>query len=253
MKKMLLLTVTVLVALNLTGCVKFHSHTDLNADGSGVAELTMSIDPAVEDAIAELKTMDTGQDQNMDFPLLDDIEQDRIKQAAKDHGVEIKKFEKATVDGRKTLNIVLAFENLEGFSYVMGHIMGDTGSGNGMGVFDAGDGNLVLKQAQYDFPVDPDAAPEEEAITPEDMPTMDPDQMAKQMEIMGKLMGAMAELDVSFKITVPGDIVSSNAPETDGRTSIWSINASNMMTMDQDMDPNIVFSGKGLKIPSIQE
>ena len=28
------------------------------------------------------------------------------------------------------------------------------------------------------------------------------------MEVMGKLMGAMSELDVSFKITVPGDIIS---------------------------------------------
>ena len=82
---------------------------------------------------------------------------------------------------------------------------------------------------------------------------MDPAQMQKQMEIMGKLMGAMAELDVSFKITVPGEIVSTNAPLTEGKTSVWSINSGNMMTMDQDMEPEIVFSGKGLKLKPIKE
>ena len=72
--------------------------------------------------------------------------------------------------------------------------------------------------------------------------------MQKQMQVMGTLMGAMAELDVSLKITVPGDIIESNAPVQEGRTSIWAINSSNMMTAGQDMEPVITFSGKGLKI-----
>jgi len=55
-------------------------------------------------------------------------------------------------------------------------------------------------------------------------------------------------MDVRLEITVPGDIVSSNAPQTEGRTSIWSINSSNMMTAGQNTEPEIVFSGKGLKI-----
>jgi hypothetical protein len=65
---------------------------------------------------------------------------------------------------------------------------------------------------------------------------------------MGTLMGAISELDISMKVTVPGDIVSTNAPAQEGRTSIWAVNAGNMMTMDQDMAPEIVFSAKGLKI-----
>ena len=246
--KVTLLAVIVLAALNLTGCVVFHSQTDINDDGSGTAELTLSIDPSVQEAIAELQAMDTDQNEDMDFPLLDDVDQDKIKKAGAEYGVSIKKFEKGLVDGRQTLNIVLEYKDLRGFSYVMGRIMGDGNSGEGMGIYDAGDGNFVLKQAQYDFPVDPADEEVVEEITPEDMQSLDPQQMQKQMEIMGKLMGAMAELDVSFKITVPGHIVSSNAPETDGRTSIWTINADNMMTMDQEMDPEIVFSAKGLKI-----
>ena len=49
----------------------------------------------------------------------------------------------------------------------------------------------------------------------------DPEQMQKQMELMGKLMASISELDVSMKITVPGEIVESNAPTVEGNTSIW--------------------------------
>ncbi len=255
MKKLLLLGVTVLAALNLTGCVIFHSHTDIHADGSGVAELSISMSPAIQEAIAEFQELDSEQSESMDFPLLDDMNKDEIEKAAKGHGVKVTTFEKAVVDGRETLNMVLEFEDLEGLSFVMSRVMGDgDAGGNGMGIFDAGDGNFVLKQAHYDFPAEP-AAEEVEEIDPaaEDAQEMTPEQMQKQMEIMGKLMGAMAELDVSFKITVPGDIVSTNAPQTDGRTSIWTVNASNMMTMDQSMDPEIVFSGKGLKIKPLEK
>ena len=80
---------------------------------------------------------------------------------------------------------------------------------------------------------------------------MDPAQMGKQMELMGKLMGAMSELDVRMSITVPGDIIATNAPAREGRTSVWTINSSNMMTAGMDMEPEITFSGKGLKIKDV--
>ncbi len=255
MKKLLLLTITVLAALTVTGCVNFQSHTDIQSDGSGVAQMSMSMSPSIQEALAEMKAMDSSQADEMDFPLLDDLQKDKIEKAAKGRGVKIKKFEKAMVDGRETVEIVMAFDDLEGLSYVMNRVMGDGASNDGMGIFDAGDGNYVLKQTTYDFPVEDvvEEEVEEESDPMEDMQNMDPEQMQKQMEIMGKLMGAMAELDVSFQITVPGDIISSNAPTTDGRTSVWSINSSNMMTMDQDMEPEIVFSGKGLKLKPMTE
>ncbi|MFT5784555.1 MAG: hypothetical protein ACI9JE_001882, partial [Candidatus Krumholzibacteriia bacterium] len=153
----------------------------------------------------------------------------------------------------------LDFDDLEGLSYVVGRLMKeDGGSQDGLGIFDAGDGNFVLRPTTYDFPVEAVDTPDVPDVdTADDQAEADPaleaEKMQKQMVIMGKLMGALAELDVSFKITVPGDIVSSNAPETDGRTSIWAVNSSNMMTMDQNMDPEIVFSGKGLDIKPIKE
>ncbi len=74
------------------------------------------------------------------------------------------------------------------------------------------------------------------------------------MELMGKLMGSMSELDVSMRITVPGDVIEHNAPKQEGRTLIWEINADNMMSAGASMgEPLIVFSGKGLKIDAPME
>jgi len=64
----------------------------------------------------------------------------------------------------------------------------------------------------------------------------------------------MAELDVKFTITVPGEVIESNAPTVEGNTSIWAINASNMMSQQgADMEPVITFSSKGLKITPLEE
>jgi hypothetical protein len=125
-------------------------------------------------------------------------------------------------------------------------------AGDGMGIFDAGDGNYVLRSTSYDFPAEP-AEEEEEEIEPDAPAEQTPEQMQKQMALMGTLMSSLSELDVELRITVPGDVVSSNAPTVEGRTSIWSIDQSNMMQQDQDMDPEIVFSGKGLKLKPLAE
>ena len=79
----------------------------------------------------------------------------------------------------------------------------------------------------------------EEEEEPEDVSEepaeMDPEMMGKQMELMGKLMSSLSELEVVMQITVPGDIVSSNAPIVEGRTSTWRIDQTNMMTAGTSM------------------
>jgi len=253
MKKLLLL-IAIAATLSLTGCMTFNSQTDIKGDGSGTAEITMSVSPDVKAALLEMKELDDKNGQDMDLPILGDLTKADLEKSFKGQGVKVKKFEKGLVDGRETMNIVLAFADLKGFSLAMGQLMGGSENGGGMGIFDAGNGNLVLKEAHYDFPA---PAVDKEAEAPAEDPTspanMDPEKMQKQMALAGKLMAAMSELDVTLQITVPGDIVSSNAPKVDGHTSIWSVNASNMMTMEQDFNPEIVFSGKGLKIKPLSE
>ncbi len=230
------------------GCIQMHSSTVIKKDGSGTAILKVSLSQSVAEAIKEMGDldMDTGQD----MPDFSDINKSDLEKAGKAHGVKITKFSRDDIDGRQGLNIEMAFKDLKGLSFVLNQVMGEGDKSGGLGIFDAGDGNLVLRSAEYDFPAAEEGAEETEAdeSSPMDASDMDPAKMQKSMELMGKLMGAISELDVRMEFTMPGDIISSNAPTTEGRTAIWTINSSNMMTVGQDMEPEIVFSGKGLKI-----
>jgi hypothetical protein len=238
----------------LAGCVQLHSEAEINKKGGGTATITVSMSAAVAEAVKEMQELDLEGGPGGDMPSFSDIERDVIESRVKDFGVKITKFDRGTVDGRETLTIAYEFEDMRGMSAAMQAVMGDSDSGeNGLGIFDAGDGNLVLRTTSYDFPdwsTEEEEAEEAESESPAEM---DPEKMQKQMEIMGKMMGAIAELDISMKITVPGEIVETNAPTQEGRTSIWTIDSSNMMSADQDMEPNIVFKGKGLDIKPLTD
>ena len=67
--------------------------------------------------------------------------------------------------------------------------------------------------------------------------------------LLKRKLSAISELDVTMKITVPGDVIKHNAPKIEGRTLIWEINGQNMMSTGEDFgEPEIIFSGKGLNI-----
>ncbi len=275
MKKLAKLSAIALVTfafLGLTGCIQVHSDTVIEKDGSGTTNFTMSMSPAVLEAIKDMKAldMDQGQGQDMDIPQFEDINKDDLVKAGEGHGVKITKFEKGLIDGREQLEVVIDFQDLKGLSYVMGNLMGGA-PGDGMGIFETADGNFILKETQYDFTAEQaekidrteDADPKAEAeVETEDegeettgsSTLTDEEKAQKKMEVMGKMMGAMAELDVRFTITVPGEIIESNAPTVEGTTSIWAINAGNMMDQQgQDMEPEITFSSEGLKIKALKE
>lgn len=249
LRTVLALSLMFAVALMMSGCVQMHNETEINKNGGGSATMTMSMSAGVAEAIAEMQELDPKGGPGGEIPSFEELDKGEIQERVKNFGVKITKFEKGAVDGRETLAISYDFKDMKGLSAAMGAIMASEsdGSTNGLGIFDAGDGNLVLRPTSYDFP-DWEAEDKLEAKTPESPAEMDPAKMQKQMEIMGKLMSSLSEMDVSIKITVPGDIVSTNAPVQEGRTSIWSINSSNMMTAGEDLEPEIVFSGKGLKI-----
>jgi hypothetical protein len=259
MKTFAMLTIVALAATALTGCVQMQSDTIIEKDGSGTATMKLSLSPGMAEAMKEMEDLGMNEGQDMDVPEFDKITKEDLEKATKGHGVKITKFEKDTTDGNMMVDIGLEFEDLKGLSYVMGSIMGDD-PGDGMGIFETADGNYVLKQAFYDFPEEPaeeseEAKSEEEGSLQTEGPVLtDEEKAQKQMALMGKMMGAMAEMDIKFTITVPGEVIESNAPVVEGNTSIWAINAGNMMSQqDNDMDPVITFSSKGLKIKPIKE
>lgn len=247
MRKTVLITSVALLAVLTSGCMQMHMNSTIAKDGSGTMDVTLSLSQVLSESMEDLKSLNVEQDMDQVGFLLEG-DKDQLQERIKGHGVKIKKFEKSMVKGRETVQLALEFKDIEGMSYAMREISQD--EGGGLAIIDNGDGTFTLKPHQYDWPA---IAQEEEAEITTEMPQMDPAQMGKQMEVMGKLMSSLSELDISMKITVPGDIVSSNAPTVEGRTSIWTVNQANMMSGGGDMEPNIVFSAKGLKLKAIKE
>ncbi len=251
MKRLMTLMLMVALAALTSGCVQMQMDTDINKDGSGTLDLTMSLSAVVTEAINEMGA-DSMEDEMQDIGRLMDMEEKEFKKSIKGIDVDLKNFKQSIVDGRETINIKLKFKDLENMSLALREIMG--GDENGLGILDAGDGNFVLKPHEYNWPAlaEEEADESDEMGNMDDMANMDPEKMQKQMALMGKLMGAMGELDINMSVTVPGEIVNSNAPTVEGRKSTWAINSSNMMSGATDMEPNIVFSGKGLKIKAVK-
>ena len=251
MKSLLKIIAVMVMAVSMVGCVQMHMDTEIKKDGSGEMDLTLSLSKVLTDAIAEMGTEGMDDDiGNLEGVL--NIDKKELEKSIKKHDVKLKKFKRSVVDDRETLAVTFQFKDLKGLSFAMGEVMGE--NEGGMAIIDIGNGQYALRPYQYDWPMKAEEEVEEEEVSEEmDMDDMDPEKMQKQMELMGTLMGAMGEIDISMKITVPGDIIESNAPVVEGRTSTWSINASNMMSGGTDMEPNIIFSSKGLKLEAIQE
>lgn len=244
MKKLLILMLTLAAATLMTGCVQMDNKTEIQKDGSGTMDMTLT----VSDVMLEVINDEAAEDEMKDLGTLFDMDKGELEKKLKDHDVKIQKLDKGTFNGKEGMHIIVEFKDLEGLSYAMSTLTGE-GEG-GMAIYDVGDGNYALRPYDYDFPM-PEG--EEDAEDADDaLNEIDPEAAQKQMAMMGKLMSAMGEISVSLAITVPGEIVESNAPKTVDRTSIWTIDSSNMMTAGNNMEPDIVFSADGLKIKDLK-
>lgn len=228
------------------GCMKMHTETTIGPDGSGTATVHFSMAQEVADAVKELSEMPDNQ-MGQTPPSLADISKQEIEEAAAKYGVKVKRFDKISADGRSGIEMELAYKQLSDLSHVLGGMMGD--DEEGLGLFRTEDGNYLLTTTELDLP---EEEPESEDATATDAAEMDPEAMQKSMAIMQQLMAHMNELDISMKITVPGDVIESNAPQVDGRTSIWKVDATNMMQVEGEMEPKIKFSSKGVDIDAPQ-
>lgn len=236
------LTATALLAMS--GCVQFHSDLTIDATGGGTATMSMSVATEVLAAVTEIKATG-GATMGVEVPDMNGITRASLEKRAAGQGVTVKAFEKGVAGGRQTLSCTLGFTGLKGLSRVLNDVAAGLG-GAGLGIAPAADGNLTLRSVQYNFP---STAPAKKAPAP--APT--PEQAQRHTELALVVMSALSETDLVMKFTVPGDIVRTNATSVEGRTSTWAIDASNMMSQQADVAPEIVFAGKGLSIKTTAE
>ena len=242
----LIATATILLCFGLAGCMQVHMDTDIAKDGSGTFTMSFAMSTEVAQTLQEMSSL-SPPGQQQDTPSLDDFDRDKIEAACKKHDVKLTKYERMTANGKDTVTMVMEFKNLQDLSAVLSNTQGDK---TGIGIFKQADGNYLLKE--YDLPAELVAEEEPAEEAAEQAPAeMDPAAMGKSMELMGKLMASASELEVSMRITVPGEVISHNAMRQEDKTLVWEINSENMMTMQGGMEPEIVFSGKGLKIKAL--
>lgn len=247
MLKRYLLTLSAgLLAFSLTGCVEINIETELKKDGSGKTEMEFVILPSTSEILAELAAI--GDVPDVDIARLVNLDGKELQAVVESHGVKVKKFKSRLKDDMQTISFRLEYKDLEGHAFALDQISGEHGAGH-LGFFDAGEGNLLLKGTVYEFPVEV----EEEDTAAVETEEVSQEVMVKQSELFGRLWRSVNELTLFRSITVPGDLVGSNAMETDGRTSTYWMDESNRSEAKDNFDPNIVFSGKGMKIKPMEE
>ena len=254
MRRLLLIALSLTVVL-CTGCVKMHMDTVIEKDGSGTCTVTYSMAREVADALAKMSDADPdamGGDQ--DIPMLKDMTRDKMDAACKKAGVKLVDHQFTDDATGQSLTMKLGFDDVSDLSKALDVTDDGDGDQDLLGIFRAEDGNYVLKTVT----VSRDESEEEpEETEAEAMDMGNPEDMAKMqeaMQYMGVLMAHIGDMDIRMAVTVPGDVISSNAPEVEGRTSVWTVNAANMMAAeDMDMEPAIVFSSKGLKIKTMED
>jgi len=246
LKRSILTLFAGLLLLSATGCVEINIDTELKKDGSGKTEMEFVLLPSTSEILAELAAI--GDVPDVDIARLANLDGKELQARVEGHGVKVKKFKSHLKDDMQTISFRLEYKDLEGYAFSLDQLSGEPGAGH-LGVFDAGEGNLVLKDTVYDFP---------EEVDEEDMAAVETEEvsqevMVKQGELFGQLMRSGKDLTLFRSITVPGDMVGSNGMEIDGRTSTWWMDESNRSEVKGNLDPNIVFSGKGLKIKPLDE
>jgi len=246
MKRIVLLGLLALV-LATTGCLQLESNAVIDKDGSGTLDITYTVPLDVENAMREMADLDTGMNEDMGMPPMFDeaFDVDAMKSDLKPYGVKVKDYSNKVEGDQRVARMSLAFDDVDGMQAALESAGGSDGA---MGIRIMSDGNYYLGEVPSTFSF------EEEAEEEEDISSMDMENMgaamenaARSMELMGVLMSRASEMKVQWSITVPGDIVSNNAQSVDGRTCTWIIDSSTMMSGSMDA-PEIVFSGKGVKI-----
>ena len=246
MRHLLLLPLVLAVGLS-TGCMKMHMDTVIETDGSGTCTVTYRLSRPVADAFEK---MSGGGGMGLDAgpPQLEELTRAHMEELGRNSGVKVldHRFEDGA-DG-VSLTMKLGFPDVGSLSSVMNELNGSSGGDEQevLGIFLTDDGNYVLKSVPAPAGTGSPAAGEDDGADEE---MGDPAEMAEAMQQMSVLMAHLGELDMRLTFTVPGDVIHSNAMEVEGRTSIWTVNAANMMQAgESDMKPEIRFSSKGLSL-----
>ena len=230
------------IALLSNGCMKVHIDTVIVADGSGTAAVSFGMNRQVADAVARLGDLDDGGGDEQDLAALTDLDRDELAAACAEAGVRVVSHAFTDDITGVTFELELSFDRVADLSHALSTLSSDAVARPGE--------ELRIIHTEADEYLLANAAIEGAEI-PE--PAADANRPSSPEFLMNfmVLLDHVDELDIRRTITVPGEVISSNAREVEGRTSIWVINAANMLEEDDSgLDPHIVFAAEGVEIPA---
>ncbi len=250
MRRLLLFPLMLAVVL-ASGCMKMHMDTEIEKDGSGTCTVTYRISRPVADAFEKMSAGGGGA-MGLDAgpPQLKELTRAHMEEIGRKAGVKV--LEHRFEDGADGVGLTmkLGFPDVGALSQVLNELNGGGGEQPEiLGIFRTDDGDYVLKSTPAPAAASAPEEAEDEDVEDAFAGADDPAAMAEAMQQMSVLMSHLGELDMRLTFTVPGDVIHSNAMEVEGRTSIWTVNAANMMQAgESEMKPEIRFSGKGLNL-----
>jgi len=239
LRKTLLLLALLSLTLLSTGCIQIRLETELNKDGSGKGKVELAISPSVTEVMTRFEDVEDMPE--TDITNMANLDGAELKAIAQKANVKIKKFKSEVKDGRRTVSMQMEFDSLKDYSWALGHIFDEVG--DGFGVFAGEEGQLVFKEARFDFSTLEAGATEEPDLTNPSSETMD-----QYLEMMDVIKAAAPEVKVVNIVKVPGDVIETDATTQKGRTCTWTLDFAAIMSDKDNLKPLIIFSDKGLNI-----
>lgn len=235
MKRFLLLCGA--AALAACGCFKFEQDMTINDDGSADATIHYAMS---EQTIAQLEAMKQGNPNAQQGPSFDEAKIKEQFEKQKAQGVELKSVKVESKDGWKHVTVAVHSKSV-GAAARAASQQGQDNKEMPFSLLKKGD-NYELCMGGGDK-----AGGMGDAANPE--------QKAQQQKMMK---GMMAGMRMSIKLTVPGEVVETNAHEKSGKTVSWLLDIDNDPKFFDKMETLgkqgmvVTFKGAGLNLPEIK-
>jgi hypothetical protein len=276
MKRFLPLTLALLCALFIAGCIDYEETLELNADGSGTMAMNVTIYKKYFDAMSEMMgslSADSVKDSAM-FKL---FTREDMEKKIKEHKSTVKllDFKEQLTDSTVVYNLKYSFKDLQEMLKISGQMgknemMGGAGSESvseeasepaakpeitfskdKSGQWQYARGFEAAEMGEMMLPSEDSTKPQEASL--DTVKTVDSlgkplaEAVDTLMEQMGSAMAGMKDMmmkafaDRKMRMTVkfPGTVMTSNATSTNGNTAVWEYKFTDMAKAPKQLQATI--------------
>lgn len=237
--------------LTTTGCIQSDDATVLQKDGSGTAQISMTVDLSKFEQIAEMFKGFGGagepgmegekpEEPKKDEGFASEMSEEKVREKLKEHpGIELVKYTNEKKDGKQVIQMELKFKDVA--DYAKAEFFGN----KSVELVKNEDGSFTLK-------FDPMAGQGDKMGGGDDAGMGEADPMGGDPSMMlGMMEPFLGTLEVKSKITLPGTITETNGTKDGESTVSWAFNWKSMMDSMKEKKPAswvVTFKGEGIEL-----